>query len=271
MITASIVLYKNNRKILLESINSFLNSDYLQKHLYLVDNSPTNDLKDIILDKRVTYLFNPSNPGFGTAHNIAIKLAIEIGSSYHFIINPDIFFHKNVIPSMIEYMNHHLDVGMMMPQILNNDGSIQYLPKLLPTPLSVLIRKIKKPFFYYQKFINKYELRNIEVNKAYNAPVLSGCFTLLRLSVIEEVGFYDDKFFMYFEDWDLSRRIHEKYKTIYYPFVSVYHGYESGANKSIRLFKIFLFSMVYYFNKWGWLLDVNRKKINKRALEQFGL
>ena len=85
----------------------------------------------------------------------------------------------------------------------------------------------------------------------------------------KEVGVYDDRFFMYFEDWDLSRRMHQKYKTIYYPKVSVVHGYESGANKDKRLFKIFVKSAIYYFNKWGWFFDSERNKINKKTLQQF--
>jgi hypothetical protein len=170
---------------------------------------------------------------------------------------------------MIDYMNQNNDVGMMMPQILNIDGTLQHLPKLLPNPLSILLRKFKRPQNYYQKFIDKYELRFVEKDKIYNAPILSGCFTLLNLDAIKKVGMYDDAYFMYFEDWDLSRRIHSRYKTIYFPKVSVYHGYESGANKSSKLFKIFVNSAITYFNKWGWLFDSEREKINNDALSQF--
>jgi len=74
---------------------------------------------------------------------------------------------------------------------------------------------------------------------------------------------------MYFEDWDISRRVHQKFKTVYFPKVSVYHGYESGANKNKRLFKIFIKSAKSYFNKWGWAFDSDRRKINKTTLSQF--
>ena len=83
------------------------------------------------------------------------------------------------------------------------------------------------------------------------------------------VGIFDDKFFMYFEDWDLSRRMHLHYKTLYYPIVSVYHGYDSGANKNLKLFKIFIKSAIHYFNKWGWFFDSQRNKVNKAVLDQF--
>ena len=267
-ITASIVLFNNDLKIINEAIHSFFNTD-VEVHLYLIDNSPTDVLKELKTNNRMTYIHNPSNPGFGAAHNVALEKAMQEGSQYHFIVNPDAYFTSDIITPMVTYMCQNPDIGMMMPQVLNEDGTIQNLPKLLPSPYSILMRKLKKPTLLYTNFINKYELRFVPQDKIYNAPILSGCFTLLNLAAIKQVGMYDDAYFMYFEDWDLSRRMHTKYKTIYYPLVSVYHGYESGANKSSRLFKIFLKSAMTYFNKWGWFFDKNRKRINKQALAQF--
>lgn len=266
MWTASIVLYKTNISDLEKVLNSVeLNGN---EKLFLIDNSPTDELR-IYQKTTIDYFHNPSNPGFGSSHNMAIQKAIDAGAKYHFIINPDVFFDKDVIPSMITYIENNKTIGMMMPQILNLDGSVQNLPKLLPSPISILWRKLKKPKKSYQKFINRYELRNVSKDMIYNAPVLSGCFTLLNLEAIKKVGFYDDKYFMYFEDWDLSRRIHKYYKTIYFPLVSVYHGYESGANKNGKLFKIFIKSATTYFGKWGWFFDSERSKMNNKALSQF--
>ena len=127
-----------------------------------------------------------------------------------------------MITPLVEYVANNATIGMMMPQILNVDGSIQNLPKFLPSPISILWRKIKKPLSSCQKFINEYELREVPKDIIYNAPVLSGCFTLINLDAIKKVGMYYDAFFMYFEDWDLSRRMHQHYKTIYFPLVSVF-------------------------------------------------
>lgn len=269
LITVSIVLYNNDESELKKTILSVFNTS--QKiNLYLIDNSQKDDLKTLCENhSTIVYIHNPSNPGFGAAHNIAIQKGIELGAKYHFIINPDVFFEGDVISSMIAHIENDKTIGMMMPQILNLDGSVQNLPKLLPSPLSILWRKLKKPSRPYQKFINRYELRKVPEKMIYNAPVLSGCFTLLNMEAIKKVGFYDDKYFMYFEDWDLSRRIHKYYRTIYFPLVSVYHGYESGANKSSKLFKIFVNSAITYFNKWGWFFDSEKNKINNQALSQF--
>lgn len=266
--TASIVLYNNDTDELSKAINSIFRTN-LNLTLYLIDNSPTDVLNFFKSDTRIIYIHNPSNPGFGASHNVAINKAIELNSKYHFIVNPDIYFHDDVIYKMIDYMQSDSTIGMMMPQILNLDGSIQSLPKLLPSPVSIIWRKFKKPNGAYQRFINNYELRLIPKGMIYNAPVLSGCFTLLNLEAIKKIGLYDDKYFMYFEDWDLSRRMHYYYKTIYFPLVSVYHGYESGANRNSKLFKIFIKSAITYFNKWGWFFDSDRKRINNNALSQF--
>ena len=268
-VTSSIVIYNNDEKILKNAVKSILNVSSINT-LFLIDNSNRNKFSNLEkLDSRIIYIHNPSNPGYGSGHNIAIKKAIISGSKYHFIVNPDIYFSVNIVDPMIKYMKLNSSIGMMMPKILNKDNSIQFLPKLLPNPFSIILRKIKYPSFIYQKFISRYELRFVNQEMIYHAPIISGCFTLLRINAIKKIGMYDDRFFMYFEDWDLSRRINQKYKTIYYPKVSVYHEYNSEANKNKKLFKIFLYSAFNYFNKWGWFFDRNRYFINKKTLDQF--
>ena len=266
-ISASIVVYNSDW----DEVSRLLDCLVISKtvKIFIIDNSLTSVLQDLCLNRKIEYIHNPTNPGFGTAHNIAITKALEMGYSYHFVINPDIYFEGDIITPMIEYMDKDSSIGMLMPKILNLDGTVQNLPKLLPSPLSIILRKIKKPYTIHQKFIDKYELRKVPNELIYNTPILSGCFTLLNLNAIKEIGQYDDKYFMYFEDWDLSRRMHKSYKTIYYPNVSVYHGYESGANKNKKLLKIFISSAITYFNKWGWFFDKDRMKFNKKALNQF--
>lgn len=268
VVTASIVLYNTDLVELSKAVESILKTK-LNVTLFLIDNSLIDSLRVLEKDSRIIYIHNPSNPGFGAAHNIAIQEASRLQSDYHFIVNPDVYFQEDVIFEMIEYIKKDPKIGMMMPQILNLDGTIQNLPKLLPTPISIILRKLKRPKFLYQRFINRYELRDVPQKKIYDVPILSGCFTLLNAEALEKIGGYDDKFFMYFEDWDLSRRMHKHYRTIYFPLVSVYHGYDSGANKNSKLFSIFINSAITYFNKWGWLFDFERNKINKKALQQF--
>ncbi|MEZ7944433.1 MAG: glycosyltransferase, partial [Flavobacteriaceae bacterium] len=133
------------------SIDSLLRTNIIYK-LFLVDNSLSDNLRFLKnKDSRIIYIHNPSNPGFGAAHNIAIKKSIDVDSKYHFIVNPDIYFERDVITPMVNYMEQNNDVGMVMPQILNIDSTMQNLPKLLPSPLGLLLRKLKRPNWYYNK------------------------------------------------------------------------------------------------------------------------
>jgi GT2 family glycosyltransferase len=266
-ITGSIVLFKNDPIELIKTINCFLNIDF-ESRLFLIDNSPSNDLSNLVQDDRVEYIFNNNNVGFGAGHNIALRICQNI-SCFHLVLNPDITFVRGTVEKMILYIKANSEIGIMMPKILNYDNSIQYLPKLLPSPFILFLRKAPLPNKIKNLILDKYELRGVSNNKSFYSPIISGCFSLLNMSVLNDVGFYDDEYFMYFEDWDFSRRIYLKYKTYYYVDASVYHGYKSEANYNYRLFKIFLKSAIKYFNKWGWFFDNERRIINKEVLNQF--
>lgn len=268
-INISIVIYKTPKADLLSAIQSVFQCKEYNCHLYLIDNSPTDEMKDFVKDfPQVSYEHHPENPGYGRSHNIAIRQSIKDGVPYHFILNPDIQFYTDVLSDMVKYMEENSAVGMMMPKVLNRDGSMQYLPKLLPKPFGMFLRKMKGSQIICKKFLERYELRGAGTEQIYETPVISGCFTLLRVSALREVGLYDERYFLYFEDWDLSRRMHRRYRTLYYPLVQVYHGYEGGSRKSAKLFFIHLKSMISYFNKWGWFFDNERRRINKATLKQ---
>ena len=269
-ITASIVLYNNERKVLLESINSFINSKTdVDTFLYLIDNSPTDELKDIINNPKVQYIFNPSNPGFGAAHNIAITDAISKNSEYHLVLNPDIYFDTDVIHSLLNFMDENPNIGNVMPKVLYADGSLQYLCKFLPTPYDWIGRRfnpIKKMVAERNEY---FEMRFTGYNKIMDVPYLSGCFMFLRMSAIKNTGLFDDNIFMYGEETDLCRRlIANGFRTVFYPEVTIYHHFEKGSHKSWRLTKIGMQSAIYYFNKWGWFNDKERKRINKETLQK---
>lgn len=272
-INASIVLYHNNKEQLLKAINSFLNTD-LKVKLYLVDNSSNDELKELSkIDKRIEYIFNNANFGFGKAHNIAIRKSIEENIPYHLVLNPDVYFEKGVLEELYNFMENNQDVGLVMPKVLYPDGELQYLCKLLPNPLYVFGRRFLD-FGPFKNFVSKrnykYEMRFTGYNKIMEAPYLSGCFMFLRISALKEVGLFDERFFMYFEDTDLSRRIYQKYRSIYYPFVKIYHEYGKGSYYNKKLLKYHIKSAIYYFNKWGWCFDKERKRINNKILKTIG-
>lgn len=262
-ITATIVLYQNQRPLLLKTINSFLNTSMNVK-LYLVDNSKTDELQNICDDPRVEYIFMNANRGFGAGHNVIMRHAEKMGK-YHLILNPDIYFEKGVLEALYDYMEKNIDVGNVMPKIVYPNGSMQYLCKLLPTPKDWIIRMFLPIRSIKRKIDYNFEMHFADYEKEMNVPYLSGCFMFLRRSIIENIGIFDEHIFMYGEDTDLNRRIHAKYRTMYYPKVTVVHNFEKGSHKELRLLWIHVKAAVYYLNKWGWCFDKERQVINKRT------
>lgn len=268
LITACIVLYKNDKLITQKAINSFLSTE-LNVKLFLVDNSPSDELKCLITDIRIDYLHNPSNPGFGAAHNIAIKKSIELEAKYHLVLNPDIYFDNGTIEKIIQFMDINKQIGNLMPMVYYPDGSIQYLCKLLPTPYDWIGRR----FNPLKKMVSRrneiFELRFTKYNNIMEVPYLSGCFMFLRLDAIKKIGFFDENIFMYGEETDLCRRLNiGGFKTIFYPDATITHVFEKGSHKSWKLTWIGIKSAIYYFNKWGWFFDKERKRINKVTLDK---
>ncbi|WP_316786224.1 glycosyltransferase family 2 protein [Pedobacter frigiditerrae] len=266
-IVCSLVMFKNDKSMLAAAINSFLETD-LNVKLILIDNSPTDELRALKIHEKVDYIFNPSNPGFGAAHNIAIKMAIKEGASYHLVLNPDVYFKSGVLEELVSYMTDHPEIGNIMPKVLYPNGEVQYLCKLLPTPYDWIGRRFSPFKKAVEKRNNLFELRFTNYDKVMEVPYLSGCFMFLSVNALKKVGFFDEGIFMYGEETDLCRRLIDGgYKTVFYPMVNIYHHFEKGSHKSWRLTKIGMQSAIYYFNKWGWFFDKRRKEINKDALK----
>ncbi len=272
-INVSIVLFKNDQDLVKKAIYSCVNSVLINR-IYLIDNSPTDILSCLAsLDSRIEYIFNNANLGFGKAHNIALKRSIEENIPYHLVLNPDVYFEKGVLEELYNFMEANKDVGLVMPKVLYPDGNIQYLCKLLPAPLDLFGRRFLN-FGPFRKIVEKrneiYELRFTGYDKIMEVPYLSGCFMFIRTEVLKKVGLFDERFFMYIEDTDLSRRIHRVAKTVYYPYVYIYHDYGKGSYKSLKLLSYHIKSAIKYFNKYGWFFDKERKEINMQILKKLG-
>lgn len=270
-LSASIVLYQTDLTPLKKVIDSYFACKSEALQLFLVDNSPTDVLKSVVTmypDKEIHYIFNNENMGYGKAHNIAIKKSMEQGLPYHIVLNPDVVIQEGALEKLTLYMNEHPEVGNIMPKIIYPNGQLQYLCKLLPSPIDLIFRRFI-PFKKWRDKINqKYELHSFRYDKKINIPNLSGCFMFLRTEALEKVGLFDENIFMYLEDIDLNRRIHRAYKTIFFPEAVVVHEYQKASYKNIKLLKAHIKSAIYYFNKYGWFFDKERRIINAQTLQE---
>ena len=267
-ISASIVLYKSDPVMVEELIQCFFNSS-LNGALYLIDNSPTDELLELIgSNSKIRYYHLPNNPGFGTAHNFAIREVIGKGD-YHFIINPDIKFGSEVIKELILWTKGKEDVGAVMPRVVYPNNQVQFLTKILPSPFILVIRRIRLLKPLYKKKCDQYELRHIEPRNLKNVPFLSGCFLLLDLNNLNEELLFDERYFMFFEDVDLCRKLNKAgLKTLYCNDVTVIHDHVAKSFFKGKYLKMYLQSAIQYFNKWGWFYDSDREYYNKKAIEQ---
>jgi len=269
-ITASIVIYKNDLPVLQNAVNSFLKSTE-DSTLYLIDNSPTNRFEPYFQHPRIEYIFNNKNIGFGAGHNLALKKILAANKSrYHVVLNPDVYFGSDVLPKLFSFIEQDPAVGLLMPKVLYPDGRLQPLCKLLPTPLTLFRRRFLQFYPSWSNRLNHwYEMHFSGYDKIMEVPFLSGCFMFLRTDALREVGLFDERIFLYTEDTDLTRRIHRKYRTIFFPEAVIYHYNQRGSYKNAVKLAHHVFSAITYFNKWGWFNDYERKFINERILVKF--
>lgn len=264
VLNVSIVIYKTNEEKI-HRLVALLRQCKAVNDVFIIDNSPSPFQTPHNMD--ATYIFNNNNCGYGRAHNIALRKTIENKIPYHLVLNPDVVFDPSIINELLEYMEGHTSIGSLMPKIYYPNGDLQYLCKLVPTPMDLFGRRFL-PKWMMKKRKRRFELYDSGYNTIMNVPYLSGCFMLLRTSTLEDVGLFDERFFLYPEDIDLTRRIHKKYKTIFYPYVSVIHEYGRGSYKSMKLLYFHIVNMCRYFNKWGWFFDKERKAINARCIAE---
>ena len=266
MLNASIVLYHPDWQQVTNLTEVILQSDYVDS-VYWIDNSPTKQTFES-LDSRIKYRHNPYNMGYGAAHNIAIRESIYDDVLFHLVINPDIILTREALDSMLQFIAQHSEVGSLMPRVIYPNGQLQRLCKLLPTPMDVFGRRFL-PAKWMQRRNQTYELHASGYDRLMNIPYLSGCFMLLRTQAVQQARLFDERFFMYPEDMDLTRRIHRDYLTVFFPHATIIHNHEKASYKSLKMLWIHMVNMCRYFNKWGWFCDKERTLFNQTAIREY--
>ncbi len=244
-VSISIVTYNNE-----EHISSLLDS--LKKHIkkanyiiYVIDNGSIDKTVEIVKNYDVVFIQNTKNIGFGAGHNLAIR---QSKSKYHVCINPDIIVNYDVISDIADYMDFHEDIGILIPKILNMDGTIQILPKRDPKLMHLISRRIQiRPL---QKYRHKYEMRDMNYEFPFDIEFTSGCFMFMRTSIVQQIGGFDERYFLYFEDADMGRSIRKYARAHYNPSFEVYHHWNRACKRELKYFIIQIHSMFKYMIKW---------------------
>lgn len=266
-ISVSIVIYHDELAELEPLLRLLANCEQIARWI-VIDNGDSPEIQQAVRAIGGVYLRSGRNLGFGAGHNLALRELANVQAKYHLILNPDISFDADALSKLAEVMEDNPDVGLAMPRVLYPDGSNQFLCKLLPTPLDLILRRFAPGIVKQiaRKRIARYELRNFDYRSPAYVPSLSGCFMFTRRSVLHAVGGFDERFFLYMEDVDLCRRIREQARLLYWPGVTVHHVHQMGSYRSLRVLLLHVRSAIAYFNKWGWVFDAKREEVNRAAL-----
>lgn len=254
-IAASIVTYRSDPQRLRAAVESLRAQEGVRTHLTLVDNHSGADyvaqLKRLKPDRLIEA---GANRGFGFGHNIAIRQAPR--HRYYLILNPDVVLHEGCLRAMVAHLDAHPDIGLLAPQVRFPDGTRQYLNKRLPSVFDLFARRFLpaplKRAEWARRRMERYEMRDLGYDKPVDVPFISGCCMLLRADALQRCGGFDEGFFMYLEDCDLTRRVRQHASAVYYPGAVITHHWARGSHHSWRLTWVMLRSMLHYFNKWGW-------------------
>jgi GT2 family glycosyltransferase len=202
----------------------------------------------------LSLLHDPANPGFGAGHNRIIGTST---APFHLILNPDVELPAQVLVDLLRYLLAHPDVVALGPQVRNGAGQVQSSCKGEVSVLDLALRGFAPAWLrgWFAQRLARYERRDLMAAQR-SAPVLhlSGCFMLCRTAALQAVGGFDTGYFLYFEDFALSRALRTQGKVLYYPAVYVVHHGGGAARKGWRHLCYFSASAWRWFMTQGWKL-----------------
>jgi O-antigen biosynthesis protein len=240
----SIIIVNYNVRYFLEQClySVFKSLVGIDGEVIVVDNNSVDGSEGMVKSRfpNVKLIVNTENIGFAKANNQALAVA---QGEYNLLLNPDTVIEESTLAKCLMYMDAHPEAGALGPKMINGKGS--FLPESkrgLPTP-EVAFYKIFgfTRLFPKSKVFGKYYLGYTSQNDIQEVEVLTGAFMFLRRKTIEDIGFFDDDFFMYGEDVDLSYRINKAgYKNIYFPETTIIH-YKGESTKKGSLNYVMMF------------------------------
>jgi len=226
--------------------------------IIVVDNAPSraywNNPPKLFDD--VTVVRNRKNFGFSRAVNLGIKKG---SAPYILLLNPDTVIHQNMIARSVAFMGQHPRVGIMGPKVLNEDGTIQGSARGFPNYSTLLFGRVSPLNRIFPN--NPWTRKNIpcfsmsdNAEDAYKVDWVSGAAAVIRRDAIEDVGYFDERFFMYWEDADLCQRMKMAgWDVVYYPDPQVTHLVGRCTEQNFVLNQI-------RFHKSAFLLEQKQKR-----------
>lgn len=220
--------------------------------LYLVDNASPDGTGEKLAAEDfgpgVQAICLPENKGFGAGHNAVLPL---LDSDYHFVINPDITLREPVMENICAWLDEHPEAVMATPRMFFPDGREQILPKRKPNVLGLLARQGVPGL---KKFGDRYAMLDEDLSKPTPIEFCTGSFFCIRTETFRKIGGFDEGYFMYVEDADITQKARREGLVYFLPQFSACHAWRRAPGRQLRPFIQQLRSMGRYFCKWGFRL-----------------
>lgn len=266
-ITASVVLYDtdfNKINMLIKSVEK--QSTDFNISLYIIDYSFAAKYKNRFKSSSIQiYYYSQKNRGFGSGHNYAFK--VSKASEFHVFLNPDITFNKNLFFELSKHLDQNKQCVACSPIIRNIDNSYQLSGRQTPTFFTLFFRRFS-PNSLITQMDNVNDLNQFfDFEKCYiNSPSVSGAFIFIRKNIFTLLNGFDERYFMYMEDFDLSKRLHHYGEIHYIKKISLKHHYARGSYYKFNLLyhhivSFFKFKIKFFFQKLKDLEKIKKKKI----------
>ncbi|MBU9582991.1 glycosyltransferase family 2 protein [Burkholderia multivorans] len=266
--SVSVVVYRPDEAQLRDTLDSLrdavaamrLRRPEVSARLYLIDNGGFggDSASRAALEASgipCTMIAGHGNVGYGCGHNLAVE---RVTSTYHLILNPDVDLEREALTRALEFFDRHPDLGLLAPCVSDGDDAVQYLCRRYPTLVDLFARgflpaRLRFPF---RRRLARYEMRDVinDHDIVWDPPIVSGCFMLFRTEVLKKLGGFDPRYFLYFEDYDLSLRTHDAARVAYVPAVRVIHHGGGASRKGFAHIRMFAASAFKFFNRFGWRL-----------------
>ena len=239
---------------------------YDQSEIIVVDNASMDNSRQRVTGEfpEIKWIDLKSNIGFGKACNVGAK---STGGTYLLFINPDTIVSQNTLSECVRLLRERPEIGLMGPKILNPDGTLQEsCRRSFPTPAVAFYRLAGlNRIFPNSKRFGQYNLSYLDPELECEVDAVSGSFMFMPRSLFQDIGGFDEAFFMYGEDLDICYRVKEKgYKVWYNPRTQIIHFKgRSSSKRSLHSRKAWYEAMLIFSRKYrhihksffpGWLI-----------------
>jgi GT2 family glycosyltransferase len=199
---------------------------------------------------QVQVLNLPRNLGYGGGHNRALT-----ESDYHLVLNPDVEVAEDALVAGIARFDEQPGTVLLSPRATGSDGEQEFLCKRHPSVLVLALRAFAPGLGqrWFPRKMADYQMSDVcSDDNPVEVPLASGCFMLLRGSSMRSVGGFDERYFMYFEDFDLSLRLAAEGRVEYLPAMRIIHHGGYAGSKGLAHMQLFASAGLRFFRQHGW-------------------